>query len=129
MRIIVHSVGKSHLRQETPSLRLDLCMDLFLSRFVIRLLLLQKLFRQRYILKRRILREKVEGLEYQPEMKPFSSDLTLLSCLRVLRIKQLLSVYTNHSAVRPLKKIETAQERCFPASRRTDQRQYLSLFQ
>ena len=47
----------------------------------------------------------------------------------ILCVKKRLAVHPDHAPVRPLKKVETAQKGSLPASRRTDQRQYLSFFQ
>ena len=77
VRIVVGTVGKAHSLQQFPAFGLDFGVDLLLTGLVLRLLLRQKLLCQHYILQGGVLREQVEGLEHQPEMKPFAADFCL----------------------------------------------------
>ena len=104
-------------------------MNLFFSCLVIRLLLCQKLLCQNNIIKSRILWKKIEGLEHQPEVKPFLTDLLFLLGRRICRIKQSLSIDTNDSTIRSLQEIQAAQHGRLTAAGRTDDRQHLTLLQ
>ena len=104
-------------------------MYLFLSCFIIRFFFLQEFLRQHYILQRSILGEQIERLEHQPEMESLSPDLIFLHCSRIIRIEKRLRVYADHASIRPLQEIQAAQECRLSASRRSDKREHLPLFQ
>ena len=50
-------------------------------------------------------------------MQPFLPDLALLLRPRIIRIKKRLPVYTDHTAVGLLQKIQAPQQRSLAASR------------
>lgn len=129
VRIIPHALRQSHLFQKTDSAGLNLFKNLFLAGCKIRLFLCQKLSRQHYIFQGRILGKQVKGLKHQTKMQPLLADLRLLTGSRIACIKQGFSIHTDDPAIWLLQKIQTPQQGGFSASRGTDDRQHLSLFQ
>ena len=102
-------------------------MELFFARVVIGLLLGKKLAREHHVLQRRILREKVEVLEHQPEMQPLSANLALFLRGRVVRVKERLAVHQNFPLVGRRQEVEAAKKRRLAAAGRADDRDGLAL--
>ena len=128
VRIVLHTVGESHLPQQISCLLLDREQLFLFVRPVVGRFLREQLSGEHDILQCGVLRKQVEGLEYQTEMKAFAPDLALLSGGGIIGVKQGFPVHADDAAVRPLQEVQTAQECCLAAARGADDGDGLSLF-
>ena len=129
MRIEIHLFLQPDLRQKFLCTGGNLCVDLFFSRFVIRLLLCQQFACQHDILPGRILREQVEILEHEAEVQPLAADFALLLRIGVGVVEERFIVHHDLSLVGNGQKIEAPQQRRFAAAGRADNGDRLALFE
>jgi len=76
-----------------------------------------------------VLWKEIEVLEYQAKAQPFFADLLLILGSGVRRIPHHLAPHLDHTGIRPLQKVEAAQQGGLAGARRPDDRQGFSLLQ
>ena len=129
MRVVARPLRQAHLGQKLLRLLLQLGVDGFFVGLVVRALLGQQLPGQHHVLQCRILREQVEVLEHQPEVQPLFAHLALPLGGGVGGIPHGLAVHLDDTGVRPLQKVQAAQQGGLAGTGRTDDGQRLALFQ
>ena len=113
VRVMPRPVGKPHLGQQFPSMCFQLVVDLLAVLLVVRAFFRQQFARQHHILQRRILRKKVEILEYQSEVQPLFAQHGLALGAGIVRAPQRFARHGDRARVGSLQKVQTAQQRCF----------------
>ena len=125
MRIVLRAVGKAHRAQKLEPLVAD-GRELVARRAA---LLREQRGRERHVFERRVLREQVERLKHHAEVQtPFAHFVFALR-RGVGRVEDAVAVYEDASAVRRLKKVQTAQQRRLAAAGRAEDGQRPPLFE
>ena len=97
--------------------------------FCCELLRFEKLGCQRQIVKHIVLGKEIELLKNQSEMETFLTQFTLCHFSLTCRIKNHIIIDGYSAGIRRHKLCQTAQQGCFTAARRSDDRQNLSFIQ
>ena len=129
VRIVPRPRRQPHLLQQRPGLFFQLRMDLAAVRLVIQTLLCQQFPRQHHILQGCVLWKEVEILEYQAKAQPFFADSPPRFGQRGPTHPHHLAPHLDHTGIRPLQKVEAAQQGGLAGTRRPDDRQGFSLLQ
>ena len=87
----------------------------------------QQFTRQHYVLQGGVLREEVEVLEHQPEVQSLFADLSLPLGGGVGGVPHGLAVHPDAAGVRPLQKVQAAQQGGLAGAGRADDGQRLAL--
>ena len=127
VRVVPFAVRKPHLRQQFPRLLFQLGVHRLFVGAVVRALLCQQLPCQHHVLQRRILREEVKVLEHQPEVQPLFADLAFPLGGGVGGVPHGLAVHPDAAGVRPLQKVQAAQQGGLAGAGRADDGQCLAL--
>ena len=127
VRVVVCPLRKPHLRQQFPRLLFQLGVHRLFVGAVVRALLCQQLPCQHHVLQGGILREEVEVLEHQPEVQPLFADLAFPLGGGVGGVPHGLAVHPDAAGVRPLQKVQAAQQGGLAGAGRADDGQCLAL--
>ena len=129
VRVVVCPLREAHLGQQLSGLCFQLGVDGLFVGLIIRPLLCQQLSGQHHILQGRVLREEVKVLEHEAEVEPLFADLALPLGGGVGGIPHGLTVDLDDAGIRPLQKVEAAQQCGFARTGGTNDRQRLAFFQ
>ena len=129
MGVVIGPVGQPHPREQLPPPLVNLSKNLPLVLLEVAPLLRQQAHRQGHVLQGGVLGKEVEGLEHQPEVKPLAAHLAVPLGGGVGGVEEWLPVHQDSALIRPLQKVEAAQQGGLAAARRADDGQGLALLQ